>query len=226
MGKIKKVHVHELVSKEIQNYISEHQLKEGDKLPSVEEMTNMFGVGRSSLREALRYLEAVDIVKVENGKGIFVNDVNMFRFTGKFKIENEKRFLLHVLEVRRALEGKSIELAARRITPAQIIELDQCLKEYKRLKEAGKDTSQVDLAFHRMIIKASGNTILESVLHSISGMYEKFFNEPLGEKQLFDETYPFHITMYEAIAKHDWVEAVAEFNKMMDCIEELIKAYN
>ena len=70
------------------------------------------------------------------------------------------------------------------------------------LKEAGNDTSQIDLAFHREIIKAAGNPVLETVLDSFSGMYEKFFNEPLGDKQLFDDTYPFHITMFDAIKAH------------------------
>lgn len=225
MAKIQKVNVHEMVSQEIQNLINERNLKDGDKLPSVEEMTRMFGVGRSSLREGLRYLEAMDIVRVENGRGIFVRDVDMVRFSGKVKVDNEKKFLLSVLEVRRALEGKAVEMAAKRITPKQINELGACLDEYRRLKENNMDTSMIDLAFHRYVIKASANPILESVIQSISVFYEKFFNEPLGNKQLFDETYPFHITMFQAIAQHDSEGALEEFNKLMDCIEDLIKTY-
>jgi GntR family transcriptional repressor for pyruvate dehydrogenase complex len=225
MKKIQKVHLHEQVSQEIQNYIQEKELKEGDKLPSVEAMSAMFGVGRSSLREALRYLEAIEIVRVENGKGIFVRDVDTFRFSGKIKVENEKRSLLSILDVRRALEGKAIELAAKHITSKQIKELELCLEEYRRLKESNQDTSMIDLTFHRLIMKAAANPILESVLNSISALYEKFFHEPLGNKQLFDETYPFHLTMFDAIAVHDSAKALGEFNKLMDCIEELIKKY-
>ncbi|MEV5026591.1 FadR/GntR family transcriptional regulator [Paenibacillus sp. LPE1-1-1.1] len=225
MAKIQKILVHELVSQEIQNYIQEKDLQEGDKLPSVEEMTQMFGVGRSSLREALRYLEALDIVRVENGKGIFVRDVDTFRFTGKVKIERERHYLLNTLDIRRALEGKAVELASKNITLAQVKELELCLERYQALKESNKDTSQIDLAFHRYIIKAAHNPILETVMDSISGLYEKFFNEPLGEKQLFDETYPYHRTMFDAVAAHDTERALEEFNKMMDCIEEKIKSF-
>lgn len=225
MRKIQKILVHELVSQEIQSYIQEKELKEGDKLPSVEEMTSMFGVGRSSLREALRYLEAIDIVRVENGKGIFVRDVDTFRFSGKVKIERERHFLLNTLEVRRALEGQAVELASKRITASQIKELELCLEEYRVLKESDKDTSQIDLAFHRYVIKAAHNPVLETVMDAISGLYEKFFNEPLGEKQLFDETYPYHRTMFDAIAAHDTEGALKEFQKMMDCIEDKIKSY-
>ncbi|WP_028608526.1 FadR/GntR family transcriptional regulator [Paenibacillus harenae] len=225
MGKIQKLLVHELVSQEIQNYIQEKELKEGDKLPSVDEMTQMFGVGRSSLREALRYLEAVDIVRVENGKGIFVRDVDTFRFSGKVKVERERDFLLNTLDVRKALEGKAVELASKRITKAQIKELEDCLEEYRILKESHKDTSRIDLQFHRYVIKAADNAVLETVLDSMSGLYEKFFNEPLGDKQLFDETYPFHITMFDAIAAHDTERAMDEFHKMMACIEDKIRTH-
>jgi GntR family transcriptional repressor for pyruvate dehydrogenase complex len=225
MRKIQKIHLHEQVSQEIQNYIQEKELKEGDKLPSVDGLTTMFGVGRSSLREALRHLEAIEIVRVENGKGIFVRDVDTFRFSGKVKVDNEKKFLLSILDVRRALEGKAIELAAKHITQKQIKELELCLDEYRKLKESNQDTSMIDLTFHRLIMKAAANPILESVLNSISGLYEKFFNEPLGNKQLFDETYPFHITIFEAISRHNNVQALIEFNKLMDCIEKLIKSY-
>lgn len=225
MAKIQRQTMPELVSQEIQNFIEENSLQEGDKLPSVEAMSQMFGVGRSSLREALRYLEAIEVITVANGKGIFVRDVGTFRFAGKIKIESEKRFLLSILDVRRALEGKAVELAAKRITPVQIGEITEILNEYAKLKESGKSTSRIDLAFHHGVMRAAANPILGSVLESISSLYEKFFNEPLGEKKLFDETYEFHHTMFAAIAAHDPVRALAEFDKLMNCIEDIIKAY-
>lgn len=225
MRKIQKILLHEQVSQGIQDYIQENELKEGDKLPSVDAMTDMFGVGRSSLREALRYLEAIEIIRVENGKGIFVRDVNTFRFSGKIKVDNEKKFLLSILDVRRALEGKAIELAARNIMDKQIKEIEVCLVEYRKLKEGNADTSMIDLSFHRLIIKAAANPILESVINSISDLYAKFFNDPLGSKQLFDDTYIFHFTMFEAISAHDAAGALGEFHKMMSCIEESIISY-
>jgi len=81
------------------------------------------------------------------------------------------------------------------------------------------------LAFHRGIMRAAANPILYGVLESISDMYEKFFNEPLGDKSLFDETYPFHHTMFAAIAAHNPQQALAEFNKLMNCIENIIRTY-
>lgn len=223
--KIKKQHVHELVAEEIQKYIEDKGLQDGDKLPSAEELTQLFGVGRSSLREALRYLEAVEIVKVVNGKGIYVNDTGSFRYSGKVKIENEKKFLLHILDVRRALEGKAVELASKRINEEKLEKLRLCLEEYDDRKQRGLETSKIDYEFHQLIYDAASNPLLHSVYESISGLIERFFAGPFGVKELFDNTYPFHRTLFDGIAKHDTQHALAEFNKMMDIIEETIRKY-
>ena len=228
MRKVKKRHMHELVAEEIQKYIEAHELGEGDKLPSVEELTRLLGVGRSSLREGLRYLEAIDIIQVENGKGIYVKNaasVGSFRYVGNVKVESEKKFLLHSLDVRRALEGKAVELAARRIDEPTIERMRECLKVYDERKRKKLDTSEVDYEFHQYIYKAASNPLLHSVFDSISELYARFFVEPLGESRLFDDTYLFHHTLFEAIAKRDVEEALGEFNKMMDMIEDNIRKY-
>lgn len=223
--KIKKQHTHELVSEEIIRYIADKGLLEGDKLPSVDELVRMFGVGRSSLREALRYLEAIETVKVINGKGIFVSDAGSYRYSGKVKIDDEKSFLLDILDVRRALEGKAVELAARRITDGKIEEMKACLAEYDERKQKGLDTSAIDYEFHQHIYDAAGNPLLHSVYDSISELVKKFFSGPFGVKELFDNTYPFHRTLFDGIANRDWQHALNEFNQMMDIIEETIREY-
>lgn len=55
----------------IKQYITEHELKPGDKLPSQEQLISMIGVSRTSLREAVKTMEAQGKLKVLNGKGIY-----------------------------------------------------------------------------------------------------------------------------------------------------------
>lgn len=222
---ISRKNIHELVSEEIQKYIIEKELKEGDKLPSVETLTKMFGVSRTSVRESMRYLETVDIIEVINGKGIFVKDTTSFRFSGKVKIENEKKFLLHVLDVRRAIEGKAVELAAKRIDDRTIALMGSCMDHYDILQQQNKDTSEIDYQFHQYIYTAAANPLLKNFYDSISDLIKSFFNEPLGDKQLFDNTYPYHRPIYEAIANHDAEEALKQFNILMDVIEDTIRNY-
>lgn len=93
-----------MVSKEIKDYIQQNNLKKGDKLPSVEQIMENLGVGRSSIREAIRYLEALDIIEVLNGKGIFVKEPSLYQLSTKFTVEDEKSALLQLCDVRRGLE--------------------------------------------------------------------------------------------------------------------------
>ncbi|CAH0120695.1 MULTISPECIES: FadR/GntR family transcriptional regulator [unclassified Paenibacillus] len=219
MKPVKRELVHELAAKELQNYIHEQRFKEGDKLPSLEELCNMLQVGRSSMREALRYLEAMEVIEMINGKGIYVKDVDTYRFSAKVKGENFKQILLHVLEVRRGLEGQCVELAASRATPEDIAQMEYFLKEMKRLDEIQGDKSQFDMHFHRTIFKASGNPVMESVINSVWDMMEHFWKYPFGKKDIFDDTLEYHFTIAEAIKNKDAVKARQEFNLMMDLIE-------
>ena len=227
MLKVRKQHLHELVSDAIQKYIEENRLRSGDRLPSVQEWTKLLGVSRTSLREGMRYLEAVGVIRVENGRGIFVDNpaANGFKLTGKVKLEGEKRFLLHILDVRRALEGKAVELAAIRAGEDDLREMEECLLTVKRSRDEGKDTSEIDFRFHQCIFKAANNPVLQSVFESIQEHYSKFFIEPLGSKGLFDNTDEYHRTMFEGIKRRDPVLALTEFNRLMDKIEEDIKNY-
>jgi GntR family transcriptional repressor for pyruvate dehydrogenase complex len=223
MQKIKRELVHELAAKEIQNYIVEQDLKEGDKLPPLEKLSLIMGVGRSSLREALRYLEAMDIVELVNGKGVFVKDVNSYRFSTKVKVGDLKRTLLHVCEVRRALEGMAVELAASRASDESIEEMERYLSEIRLFTDMKKDTSKLDMHFHKTIYKAALNPVLESVVESTWKMFEHFWSHPFGIDTIFDDTLPFHFTMAEAIKNKDGKKAREEFNKLMDGVENAIR---
>jgi GntR family transcriptional repressor for pyruvate dehydrogenase complex len=223
MKKIKRELVHELAAKEIQNYIVEQDLMEGDKLPPLEKLSLILGVGRSSLREALRYLEAMDIIELMNGKGIFVKDVNSYRFSTKVKVVDLKRMLLNVCEVRRALEGMAVELAASRATDEMIQEMEHYLDQMRTFADLKKDTSKLDMGFHKAIYKASLNPVLESVIESTWKMFEHFWNQPFGIDTIFDDTLPFHFTMAEAIKSKDGKKARKEFDMLMDGVETAIR---
>ena len=71
---IKRVSLQSEIIRYIQSYIEEHDLKEGDRLPSQGQFIEMMQVSRTALREAVKTLEAEGIVEVLNGKGIYVGN--------------------------------------------------------------------------------------------------------------------------------------------------------
>ena len=224
MRKIQKSNLHEIVVEEIKAYIKEHQLREGDKLPSAAFFSESLGVGRSSVREGLRHLEATGYITVRNGKGIFVKDPDSVRIEARVKVNDEKVMMLQLCEVRRAVEGQAVMLAAKRATDEELDQMTFYLDEYQRLRDAGLDTSQADLEFHKKIYDAAHNPVLGSVVNSIWDIFNKFWQRPFGIPTIFEDTYPLHRLLLEALKKRDVSAAKAEFDKLMDALEQTIES--
>ncbi|XOK58376.1 FadR/GntR family transcriptional regulator [Paenibacillus elgii] len=223
MKKINKVRMHEMVSEELKQYIRNNDLKKGDKLPSAETIMKILGVGRSSLREALRYLEASDVIEVVNGKGIYVKETAQYQMSAKINVEDERSALLQLMEVRRALEVLAVELAAQRSTDENIEEMRHYLLEIERTR--GQASSIADMKFHQAIYKATGNPILQSIVESVWELFSVFWNAPFGHQEIFQDSFPFHQTLFAAIVEKNPMKAREEFNKIMDSMEQSIKNF-
>ncbi|MBS4217468.1 FadR family transcriptional regulator [Bacillus sp. FJAT-49711] len=223
MKQIRKVLLHELVAEEIRQHIKLKELKNGEKLPSAGNLAKTYGVSIASVREALRFLEAIGEIEVKNGKGIFVKEIEPFKILTNIEVEHEKKFLLEMCEVRRALEGMAVELAVERATPEQIHKMEAYLIEYDRLRELGEDKSNADLGFHKTIYEAAHNPILEKVIYSMSDAFIKFWEKPFGIETIFDDTYPIHVLLLDAIKNNDKKEARRHFDSLMDSVENTIR---
>jgi len=221
MKKINKVRMHEIVSEELKEYIRVNELKKGDKLPSAETIMNNLGIGRSTLREALRYLEATDVIEVVNGKGIFVKETAQYQMLTKITVDDEKTALLQLIEVRRALETLAVESAAVRASEEAIEEMRRHLLDIARTR--GPESSLADMKFHRTIYRATGNPILQSIVESVWDLFSVFWNAPFGRQEIFQDSFPFHQTLFDAIVERNPAKAREELGKMMDNMENTIR---
>lgn len=223
MKKIKRELVHELVAREIQQYIIEQNLQEGDKLPSLEKLGEIMGVGRSSLREGLRYLEATELVEMVNGKGVYVKDFRSYRLSAKIKADNIKQTLLHSCEVRRLVEGNVVELACTRASDEQIKEMEGYAAEIAQCAAKKQDISPSSIKLLRIIYQSCGNPVLESITQSLWNMFDAFWNTPFDRSSnRFDGVVPILSTLTEAIQMRDPVRARNAHNQLIDTFEAMI----
>lgn len=129
------------------------------------------GLSRSSMREAVKALEQARILDVRRGDGTYVTSLEprlLLEGLG-FAVELiQDDTLMEVVEVRRLLEPPATALAARRITPAQLAELDRHLTQMHRFAEDQDNLIRGDLAFHQTVANASGNQTLASILEGLS----------------------------------------------------------
>lgn len=156
----------------ILSMIEDGELKVGDQLPGQRELSSQLGIGRSSLREAVRSLEAVGVLETRPGLGTFVISDKPYSVVApslSLWLKENKAEVLKVFEVREALETKAAELAAINVSSSGIEQMSDVLRQMHEAagNEDVKRLTELDHAFHDMISRASGNELLSHIIESI-----------------------------------------------------------
>lgn len=221
---IERVMLHEAIVKEIKKYIEDNQLKPGDRLPNQEQLTQMFGVSRTSLREALRTLQAMEIIEVKNGKGIYVKSKDSLKIEATINVEDERQLLLNILEMRRGIEGLAVKLAAERATQEDIEEMYKNLVIMKEKSSRGECNPVEDRAFHHAIYRASKNPILNKIVEDLYEVFGVLWNNPLGMGKAMNEGINLHEKIFIAIKNKEPKKAEKAFEKLMNEYELMFKS--
>jgi len=157
--------VNSIISK-IRDYINFKNLETNDKLPSERMLSEKFEVSRSSVREAIQKLEFYGILKSIPQSGTFVADIGGVAMNGiiddilELKVSDFKS----LVETRILLELKTVRLAAKRRTDADLLQIKKALNAFIQKVLTGEDAMQEDLLFHLAIAKASGNTTMNNLM--------------------------------------------------------------
>ena len=140
----------------------------GEKLPTETRMTDIFGVSRTVIREAIAALAADGLVEPRHGAGVFVLD-NPTRKISAMSAEVGSRIsqAINVLEVRMGIEIESAGLAAQRRNPSQEARIHEAFFEFERLLQKGEPTGKADFAFHREIAGATNNPFYVEILDAL-----------------------------------------------------------
>ena len=149
-------------------------LRPGDRLPTEQQLATEHGVSRTVVREAVHQLKSRALVVSRQGSGVFVAQAPLNQ-TLAFDpaVLGSVQAVVHVVEVRRVLEGEIAALAAERATRSQIAALRRALKAIDTAVAAGQDGVAEDLAFHRVIGEATGNPQFRLLL----GFLEQYLRE-------------------------------------------------
>jgi DNA-binding FadR family transcriptional regulator len=145
-------------------------LRAGDRLPREADLAAELGLSRSSLREAVRALSLVNILDVRRGDGTYVTSLEpavlleALSFITDF---HRDASVLEFLQVRRILEPAATAMAAERIDAAEIRELRDLLDRLGPSPGVDELVAS-DLEFHRRIAASSGNSVLCSLLETLS----------------------------------------------------------
>lgn len=184
-------------------YIIEHELKEGDKLPSENVLCDLLLVSRTTLREAVRMLSSRNILESRQGAGIFVS-----RNTGISEdplglvfIQDKEKVVSDLLELRMLLEPRIAAKAAQNATKEQAEKLAALAAAVEEKYEKGESHVAEDSAFHGKLGEISGNVIFPNLAPIIFRAIEMFID--MTSAGLKDETISTHRAIVEAVRTND-----------------------
>src|SRR5690606_11806081 len=158
----------ELVIDTLRQRIAAGEYGTSGKLPTEHQMTSIFGVSRTVVREAIAALAADGLVQSRQGAGVFVaaHAVNPFSVLGAEK-SNKISVAINVLEVRMGIEIEAAGLAAQRRSASQEAALQEAWNDFERLLQQGTPTGKSDFAFHRAVAAATNNPFYIEVLDGL-----------------------------------------------------------
>ncbi|MBG9210622.1 MULTISPECIES: FadR/GntR family transcriptional regulator [Mammaliicoccus] len=198
MGKLDKIEVQSLKSQvlqEIKQYILDKGMTEGDRLPTERAFTEMYGVSRSVVREALSYLEHTGVIETVQGRGTVIKapDISSLveGFLFSFQVANGSKNDL--LSLRIIFECAAIE---------EIVKLDKDISDLKAIvNEDVINHYENDKAFHQTLLSATGNVLFEQLSSVIQSYF--YHIEEEGKEINYIQTNEMHKKIIEAIVNKD-----------------------
>lgn len=156
---------------QIQKLVEEGSLPTGSKLPPERELMALLSVSRTSLREAIRTLETMGILRVVPGRGTYVSERSSASLAEDWFtwLLGHRQEVVQILEVHEALEVKAAELAAERVSADGEAALADYLEAMRKAVQERSHQMLVDAdaGFHRTIREASGNQIIARILNDL-----------------------------------------------------------
>lgn len=228
---------YEEIAVQIRRQIEDGRLKPGDKLPSTREISEQFGVGRSTTREALSALKAMGLIDIRQGGGCRVAAAPP---AGQaplgaagveppelLSLRDDRKTLLELLEVRQTLEVSIASIVASKRTNEDLEALRALQVEMEAAIGDDVEGERTDLKFHLLLAKATRNDIMISLFASITGQMERairdirrvelYANRSVA-RRLFEE----HSAILDAVAEQEPVAASLRMNEHLAHVERML----
>lgn len=189
----------EITAQKLLGMIREKGYGPGHRLPTEMELSEALGVGRNTVREALRILMSRNIVTVRQGSGTFVSDKNGIPDDplGFSMADDTRKLTRDLLQVRLILEPPIAALAAQNAEPEDIARLEAILLEVEALIRSRRDYAEMDSRFHAQIAACSHNAVMSNLVPVITDGV-RVFASAVRETE-YDQTLASHRAIFEAI---------------------------
>ncbi|MFZ5942973.1 MAG: FadR/GntR family transcriptional regulator [Bacillota bacterium] len=211
-GPIKKdaANVYERIIKDLTTAIMHGDLKPGDRLPAERNLSEMMGVSRTSLREALKMLAAQGMVEIKHGQGVYItkheSPSNLLKdFAGQNLVDSKT--LKDLFELRKLLETQNALWVCTRGKDQDIDVLEMIVEETLHALKDNQDDlvilAKQDNAFHTKLAEATGNLVIVRVMHDLLDLLNDSRCQALSIPQRPHRSLNEHKQIIEALKKRD-----------------------
>jgi DNA-binding FadR family transcriptional regulator len=173
------------VQDELRSYIIDNRMQPGERLPSETALAKRLGVSRNVVREAIKGLEALGLVEVKVGLGVFVKAADLDDFLTNFTygLLFDGQSVVELYEIRQRLEVSYVREAVRGLSDENLSEMERLLAEMEAQFAQDKEFILQDLALHRTLFHNVGNGTLLKLFDVFGTIYA-------GTRHMFREQHP------------------------------------
>jgi len=213
LKKIKRIYVprkYEIVADELRQLMLEGVFEVGSLLPNEQELSKQLGVGRSTVREALKLLEAWGLIKGNGPRGQSeIRGVPLEGFTNSLEMimEFAEISILEATEIRLVLEPYAAYCAAHNITKQKMEWIESCLKSEEELMSDSEGHSKRNFNLHLAIAKASGNKLLAFLIEALKNVIIQVDKELIVTEERREKMHSQHIQIVKSISQGKGEEA-------------------
>lgn len=223
---IKRISVVEQAISKIYDLILSQDLKENDKLPPERQLSEMLGISRNSLREAIRVLDMLGVLRVDQGSGMVidssrVSDAVTKHLTFALLLNREK--LHELFEARLVVETECAGLAAVRADQEERETLRRTYQELCASRTDRPKSIALEIELHNIIARAARNTVLEKILSSLKQILKESREATVPRTGVSTETIQVHERLIAAIEARDQSSARAIMREHISAVAERIK---
>lgn len=222
--------LNETVRDYVKHYIVENGLTAGAALPPEQQLAEELGVGRSSVREAVKALQAMGIIEVRHGNGLFVREYNFDPIleTLGYGLRLDETMLAQLAQVRFLLERAAIEDAVQCISEDDLAQLDAVIATWQQRVRENQPYVDMDKAFHHILYGALHNPMLDKLIEVFWVAFESVDNPIIQEEKPLQQEIDDHRAILQALRARDAtlakVALMAHFAHLQERIQRAMNA--
>jgi DNA-binding FadR family transcriptional regulator len=220
----------DVLQERIKQLILSEGLSPGDPMPTEVDLVDRLDAGRSSVREALKALQAVGIVEIKHGFGMYVGAMSLsglidgLVFQSQISLDGGQRDLRNLIDIREVIENGMLTRLLSDGSPPDLTAVESVLAAMKREALRGPVEPETDRLFHEVLYQSLDNPLLGPLLgafwnvsNEAHGIYAKSREKP-------NDTVRRHEAIYRAVKSADLPRALKAMTEHFDGVRVRLRS--